>query len=244
MWDDLANWASIMGLLPAVWSEQSQSWLFLLVLLPVIPVSRWAWRRWTQQGVRVETTITRGPTSRELGFTEDAIKITVMNEGDHKIKIRDVRLMFYGEYGVSVAAEGPPGRCHSRLPMDVDTGAEETGTYLQINSPTCSAACTAHHQRPYQHHEMSSFMQGALVARARSTGVVASGSLWAIERMYSDKRHSVIFQQCPGDAGGRIRHFVTSLDVTGPSTVRPIKNLTRNSSFALKWLGTPAPNQI
>ena len=125
MWDDLANWASIMGLLPAVWSEQSQSWLFLLVLLPVIPVSRWAWRRWTQQGVRVETTITRGPTSRELGFTEDAIEITVMNEGDHKIKIRDVRLMFYGEYGVSVAAGGPPGRCHSKLPMDVDTGAEE-----------------------------------------------------------------------------------------------------------------------
>ena len=121
---------------------------------------------------------------------------------------------------------------------------KRTGTYLQINSPTCSAACTAHHQRPYQHHEMSSFMQGALVARARSTGVVASGSLWAIERMYSDKRHSVIFQQCPGDAGGRIRHFVTSLGVTGLGTVRPIKNLTRNSSFALKWLGTPAPNQI
>ena len=60
MRDDLANWSSIMGLLPAVCSEQSQSWLFWMVLLPVIPASRWAWRRWAQPGVRVETTITRG----------------------------------------------------------------------------------------------------------------------------------------------------------------------------------------
>lgn len=125
MWDDLANWASIMGLLSAVWSGPPQMWLVLLILLPAIPVTRWAWRRWSKNDVRVETTITPGPTSRQLGFTEDAIKVTVMNEGDHKIKIRDVRLMFCGNYGASVATEAPPGRCHPKLPTAIDTGAEE-----------------------------------------------------------------------------------------------------------------------
>ncbi|MDE0212412.1 MAG: hypothetical protein OXJ64_21340 [Boseongicola sp.] len=53
------------------------------------------------------------------------MQITVMNESDSKIKIRDVRLMFGRKYGASVAVEAPAGRCHPKLPAEIDTGAEE-----------------------------------------------------------------------------------------------------------------------
>ena len=38
-----------------------------------------------------------GPITRRSGFTEPAVKITVVNEGENPIKIRDIRLVFCDE---------------------------------------------------------------------------------------------------------------------------------------------------
>ena len=77
-----------------------------------------------RKAVRVETVVERGPVTRRSGFTEPAVNITVMNESKSSIKIRDVRLMFCGDYGASVAPEAPAERSHPKLPMDLDSGTD------------------------------------------------------------------------------------------------------------------------
>lgn len=69
-------------------------------------------RRRTRGGIRVEAIWEQGPTSRELGFTEPAIKVNVMNESESPVNVRDIRLMFCGVYGAPVAPTAPPGRFH------------------------------------------------------------------------------------------------------------------------------------
>lgn len=84
----------------------------------------WIRRRRVRKAVRIETVIERGPVTRRSGFTEPAIKITVMNESKRSIKIRDIRLMFCGDYGASVAPKAPAERSHPELPMDLDSGTD------------------------------------------------------------------------------------------------------------------------
>ena len=87
-------------------------------------ILRWTWRRGSRGKIRVETRTERGPETRELGFTETAIKITVMNESGSVVSIRDIRLMFCGAYGVPVKLIAPPGRSHPELPASLKSGAE------------------------------------------------------------------------------------------------------------------------
>ena len=84
----------------------------------------WIRRRLVRKAVRIETVIERGPVTRRSGFTEPAIKVTVMNESKRLIKIRDIRLMFCGDYGASVLLKAPPERSHPELPMDLDSGTD------------------------------------------------------------------------------------------------------------------------
>ena len=77
-----------------------------------------------RKSIRIETVVERGPTTRRSGFTEPAVKIIVMNESKLSIKIRDVRLMFCGDYGASVAPKAPAERSHPELPMDLDSGTD------------------------------------------------------------------------------------------------------------------------
>ena len=80
--------------------------------------------RATRGGIRVETRQETGPSSRELGFTEAALKITVVNESKKAVKIVDIRLMFCDSYGASVAPTAPPGRSHPELPANLVSGAD------------------------------------------------------------------------------------------------------------------------
>ena len=82
-------------------------------------------RRRTRGGIRVEAMWEHGPTSRELGFTEPAIKVNVMNESESPVNVRDIRLMFCGVYGAPVAPTAPPGRFHPELPVGLDSGTEK-----------------------------------------------------------------------------------------------------------------------
>lgn len=87
--------------------------------------ANWVWRRFTSAEIQVLATLEQGPTTRELGFTEPAVKITVMNKSERMLVIKDIRLMFCSEFGASVAPEAPPGRSHPELPMKLDSGLEE-----------------------------------------------------------------------------------------------------------------------
>lgn len=85
----------------------------------------WAWRRFSGDRIQIQTAVEQGPTSRELGFTEPAVKITVINKSESEIEIKDIRLMFCRAFGASVVPEAPPGRSHPELPVRLNSGAEE-----------------------------------------------------------------------------------------------------------------------
>lgn len=78
-----------------------------------------------RNAIRIETALETGPTTRRSGFTEPAVKITVVNESAHLVKIIDIRLIFCGEYGAPVELEAPPERFHPVLPVDLDSGTQE-----------------------------------------------------------------------------------------------------------------------
>ena len=80
-----------------------------LIVALIVGTTTWLWRRSYRAGIRVETARECGPVSRELGFTEPAIKISVVNKGDKEVTIKNIRLMFCREFGASVAPEAPPG---------------------------------------------------------------------------------------------------------------------------------------
>ena len=98
-------------------------WPSILGVLKSVMI--WIRRRPARGVIRVEIRPESGPYSRELGFTETAIKITVMNESGSVVRIRDIRLMFCGTYGAPVKSIAPPGRSHPGLPASLKSGAEE-----------------------------------------------------------------------------------------------------------------------
>ena len=89
-------------------------------------INFWNWiRQSCFDTIRIETTQERGPTSREHGFTETAIKIIMVNRSKSAVRITDVRLMFCEAFGASVAPLAPQGRSHPELPVTLDSGEEE-----------------------------------------------------------------------------------------------------------------------
>lgn len=82
-------------------------------------------RQFSRKAVRIETVLEQGPSTRRSGFTEPVVKIIVVNESDHSIKIIDIRLIFCGEYGAPIELEAPPERFHPVLPVDLDSGTQE-----------------------------------------------------------------------------------------------------------------------
>ena len=96
-----------------------------LVLAVVVPLGVWLFRRVFRPEIRIVTAIEQGPTTRELGFTEPAVKITLTNKSSKNIQIKDIRLMFCGHFGASIAPEAPAGRTHRELPVSLSAGAGE-----------------------------------------------------------------------------------------------------------------------
>ena len=70
-----------------------------------------------RRGIRVQIAEERGPISRELGFTEKAVKVTIRNKRGTTVEIQDIRLMITGAYGIPVMTiiENPQGRS-SKIP--------------------------------------------------------------------------------------------------------------------------------
>ena len=78
------------------------------------------------RGVRFDVVKERGPTSREYGFTETAVKVTVRNETGNSIEVRNIHLMIARDYGVPVPKDAPVPRCHPALPVAVSSGTAAT----------------------------------------------------------------------------------------------------------------------
>ena len=102
-------------------SPQSSQGIVLAVL---IRFGTWLFRRTLRPEIRVVTSIEQGPTNRELGFTEPAVKVALTTRSDKDIQINDIRLMFCGRFGASVAPEAPAGRSHPELPVSLASGTE------------------------------------------------------------------------------------------------------------------------
>ena len=96
-----------------------------LSLAVLISVGTWLFRRYLRPEIRIVTAIEQGPTSRELGFTEPAIKITLSNKSSKNIQIKDIRLMFCGHFGGSIDPEAPAGRSHHELPVSLASGTDD-----------------------------------------------------------------------------------------------------------------------
>ena len=77
------------------------------------------------RSIRVSAAEKSGPTSVELGFTEAAVEVTVLNRKREAIEVKDVRLMFARRHGAPLP-EPPPPRRHPELPASLDPGTEET----------------------------------------------------------------------------------------------------------------------
>ena len=105
----------------------------------------WLFRRtWNgvwRTGLRVSVAgIENGPTTRSLGFTEPALRVTVSNTGSRAVRVTDLRLVFSGPFGLPVLPEAPNGRSHPTLPARIAT-AEELVWYFpaQVTSRTLNA---------------------------------------------------------------------------------------------------------
>ena len=80
-------------------------------------------RSYARRGVLIETKIEQGPTSREYGFTEPAVRATFNNASGVPIGIRDVRIFLTGDFGIPIEVEAPPPRTHPGLPATVIAGS-------------------------------------------------------------------------------------------------------------------------
>ena len=96
-----------------------------LILAVILPACVWLFRKVFHSEIRIATAIEKGPTIRERGFTEPAVKITLANKSTKDILITDIRLIFCRHFGASVAPEAPPGRSHHQLPLSLPSGAED-----------------------------------------------------------------------------------------------------------------------
>ena len=121
-------------------------WAVVGAMLGVVlaTLKNWIWDRLpTHGGIRIEIGEERGPVSREYGFTEKTVKVTVKNQSDRAIEIQDVRLMFTKTHGVPVMPDAPPLRSHAALPTTLEPEttkswyfpAEKLASLLQSLSP-------------------------------------------------------------------------------------------------------------
>ncbi len=88
------------------------------------PIGVWFFNRVFRRDINIMAVIEQGPTNRELGFTEPAVKITLTNKSSKNIQIKDIRLMFCAAYGASIFPEAPAGRSHRQLPTCLVSGED------------------------------------------------------------------------------------------------------------------------
>lgn len=134
-----------------MWSLQDQILIGLTVALIVAVIGavlKWLWSRFPhlrRAKLHIATKLEKGPSSFKLGFTETAVKITVINKSSTSVVIHDIRLMFSRYYGTAVFDEAPDGRCHPKLPFELPASTEErwyipaeklSGLLYSLHKPT------------------------------------------------------------------------------------------------------------
>ena len=99
---------------PALKAARRPSWLI-----------RRTWNGAWRMGLRISVVgIENGPTTRSLGFTEPALRVTLSNTGKRAVRVTDLRLMFSGPFGLPVPPEAPDGRSHPKVPVRISTAEE------------------------------------------------------------------------------------------------------------------------
>lgn len=156
-------------------------------------VMNWTQRRFARGGIRVEAMLESGTVTREYGFTEKALKVTVMNESESEIKIRDIRLIFCGAYGASVAPEAPQGRSHSELPVSLDSGMEKDWYIPVEKPPNSSVPYIIRNYRPSLRGRWSHFTQDALQGPEKCIKAPHSNSPRTPMRMGHDSHETPAF---------------------------------------------------
>ncbi len=76
--------------------------------------------------IKIRSEIKLGPTSREYGFTETAIEVTVVNNSPINVEIYSVRLMIDKRFGVPLPDQAPAPRHHDQLPKRIKPGLSHT----------------------------------------------------------------------------------------------------------------------
>ena len=76
--------------------------------------------------VHIETDEARGPTTREHGFTESSVRVTIKNDSGEQLSVTDIRLMFCRRYGFPVLTDAPLLRSHPSLPAVLNSGTSMT----------------------------------------------------------------------------------------------------------------------
>lgn len=135
-----AEWVPILGAMASGVTLASVLWKWGWHLVNVVRGINVDVQPSGQKGVDVETQLERGPTSREYGFTETGVKVTLMNKTGQRMTIKDVRLMFSRHHGLPVLPEAPIARSHPTLPADIEPesaatwyfGAEQVAKFFQI----------------------------------------------------------------------------------------------------------------
>lgn len=108
----------------------SAAWTALKAVRRPTWLIRRTWNGAWRTGVRVSVAgIESGPTTRSLGFTEPALKVTLSNTGKRAVTVTDLRLMFSEPFGLRVPPEAPDGRSHPELPIQI-APAEERVWYF------------------------------------------------------------------------------------------------------------------
>ena len=131
------------------------------------------WKKYFRHDIRILSVVEKGPTSREFGFTEPAVKITIYNKTSRDIVVVDIRLMFCGNFGESVVFPAPEGRSHRDLPATLRAGSEE---HWYVPAEQLSD----HFLRLYRPRNQAANQTGNLRLYARcltGTGKVYQGSL-------------------------------------------------------------------
>ena len=125
-------------------AEVSVSFPLGVALAAIRAVRRPSWlirRTWNgawRTGLRVSLVgIESGPTTRALGFTEPALRISVSNTGKRAVRVTDLRLMFSEPFGIPVLPAAPSGRSHPKLPVRIPT-AEELVWYFPAQATSRS----------------------------------------------------------------------------------------------------------
>lgn len=79
----------------------------------------WHWR------IRVSAEEIGNPTTREFGFAQNSVTVTVANRGSSTVEVQDVRLVFARRYGFP-PLDKPPAPTNPKLPTRLDAGTAQT----------------------------------------------------------------------------------------------------------------------